>query len=653
MAINKIAAVLVMMLVSLSSVSFGQTAGISDVWIDHDTEHDGEKGMMVHVKFAIRNSSGIKGSCDVLFYDQNKEEMPYAMVDYSNTDGQASSYKDFTPNSNEYQADNFSQFVPYEALDFTSGGRTYYLKCNIVYDIYGDNRVVAQSDFVPFSCINGRTAQLASSSSSSSSSTPSSSQSAAQPVNHGRPATLTMISPSSTNSKDYELRIGIKSESQVTSKIVYVNGMASRGMGLATNNGYNMEIKQTIALTAGANTIKVVVANLAGSTTQEFDITYTPSAEPQAAQVREDPSPATVAATENKPAASAEETTAKKVAEQQVEKPAAQPEEKKSGKVAKLQLLSPATSSTASYELKVGVKSPSQVTNKSIKVNSMAARGMGLAANTGNSMEIKQTIQLREGDNTILVSVTNAAGTAEEEFVVKYESAAAPAAAATPASKKVALVIGNMTYNGKKNSTTDNDINDITAKLRDLGFEVTMKSDLSQQEFDNVVTQFATKSRGSEVSLFYYAGYCAQNDHSNYLIPTDAKLASKDGLESECINAGKVLTAMQHAQKKVVLLNAMPGTPTLKDWYRPADGSPALATIDAPEATFVSYSTFAPTDKGRNTPFAQSLLSNISSKGTDITNIFSRINKQVRELTGGQQKAWYTNSLYDDFTFNK
>ncbi|MBE6269734.1 MAG: hypothetical protein E7101_02135 [Prevotella ruminicola] len=72
------------------------------------------------------------------------------------------------------------------------------------------------------------------------------------------------------------------------------------------------------------------------------------------------------------------------------------------------------------YELRVGVKSDSKIENVTVTINGKPDRGIKSVENDVYAMTIKKNITLSEGENVIRVTVTNAAGTAQEEKTIVY-----------------------------------------------------------------------------------------------------------------------------------------------------------------------------------------------------------------------------------------
>ena len=98
------------------------------------------------------------------------------------------------------------------------------------------------------------------------------------------------------------------------------------------------------------------------------------------------------------------------------------------------------------------------------------------------------------------------------------------AAADARAERRVALVIGNATYeHASALRNPINDARDIAATLKNLGFEVMVGTDLDQRAFASMIDQFGRMLEGADVALFFYAGHGLQVNDKNYLVSTRAK----------------------------------------------------------------------------------------------------------------------------------
>ena len=79
-----------------------------------------------------------------------------------------------------------------------------------------------------------------------------------------------------------------------------------------------------------------------------------------------------------------------------------------------------ATATSKEYPIKLGVNSISKIENITITVNGIQDRGIKTVNNSDYDLTINRTLTLNEGENIIKVSVTNAAGTAQEEKTIIY-----------------------------------------------------------------------------------------------------------------------------------------------------------------------------------------------------------------------------------------
>ncbi|MBP8297491.1 MAG: caspase family protein, partial [Burkholderiales bacterium] len=99
---------------------------------------------------------------------------------------------------------------------------------------------------------------------------------------------------------------------------------------------------------------------------------------------------------------------------------------------------------------------------------------------------------------------------------------AAPAGATTRpvVDRRLALVVGNNTY---QNAPLVNPINDarlVAKTLEGLGFEVMLRENLNLRDFKAVMRQFASRLENEEgTGLLYYAGHGVQIEGRNFLLP--------------------------------------------------------------------------------------------------------------------------------------
>jgi formylglycine-generating enzyme required for sulfatase activity len=227
--------------------------------------------------------------------------------------------------------------------------------------------------------------------------------------------------------------------------------------------------------------------------------------------------------------------------------------------------------------------------------------------------------------------------------------------------KCIALVIGNSKYEGKGNTLRNpaNDALDISAKLKDMDFEVITLLNGSLLQMDDVIDNFGKKAKDYDIALFYYAGHGIQSNGDNFLIPVDAVLRSEADIKYRCTNVNYVLDKLDESEcpMKIIVLDACRDNPFERSWHRAA-GSSGLSFINAPKGTLISYATspgsVAEDGNGRNSPYATAFINTLDIPGLTLLSFFNKISTAVQTATNEVQIPWTTNSaITGDFCFNK
>jgi len=112
----------------------------------------------------------------------------------------------------------------------------------------------------------------------------------------------------------------------------------------------------------------------------------------------------------------------------------------------------------------------------------------------------------------------------------------AAAGSAFASDKRVALVIGNSTYQQTtKLENPKNDAADLAVALTSLGFKVIEGIDLDKAGMDRKIRDFAEALSGADIGLLFYAGHGMQVGGQNYLVPIDARLTTAAALDFEMV----------------------------------------------------------------------------------------------------------------------
>ena len=136
-------------------------------------------------------------------------------------------------------------------------------------------------------------------------------------------------------------------------------------------------------------------------------------------------------------------------------------------------------------------------------------------------------------------------------------------AGAAQAEKRVALVIGNGSYQGLKAARNPvNDAGDIGEALKEVGFEVYLGIDLDRPLMQDAIARFAAATRDADVSLVYYAGHGFQVSSQNYLVPVDAILRTPEDVKTKTIELRTIMDALEASKGlKLVFLDACRNNP--------------------------------------------------------------------------------------------
>ena len=225
-------------------------------------------------------------------------------------------------------------------------------------------------------------------------------------------------------------------------------------------------------------------------------------------------------------------------------------------------------------------------------------------------------------------------------------------APAPPPESRVALVIGNAAYPSSRLRNPVNDATAVAERLRALGFEVTLKTDVKQREMTRAVSVFGQSVKPRGVALFYYAGHGLQVRGRNFLVPIDAEIESEASARSEAVDLDLVLEQLGPSRLSMVILDACRNNP-FENKFRSVGGG--LAQVDAPKGTLLAYATapgkVASDGEGAHGLYTEEILKAIDVPGIKVEEVFKRVRVNVIKATGGEQIPWESSSLTGDYYF--
>jgi hypothetical protein len=224
------------------------------------------------------------------------------------------------------------------------------------------------------------------------------------------------------------------------------------------------------------------------------------------------------------------------------------------------------------------------------------------------------------------------------------------------AERRIALVIGNGSYDFGHLKNSVNDANDIADSLKKLGFSVILKNDSGHKEMEIAIKELGKRLKKDDVGLFFYAGHGVQIEGQNYLIPIGANIEEESDVKYRAVNLSRILEVMDSTGNRlnIIILDACRNNPYAKSFRSTSRG---LAIVEkSPKDTLIAYSTspnqVAIDGSGRNSPYTKALLDNMSIPGIPIEQVFKKVRNSLDKTTGGKQIPWYISSLGGDFYFN-
>ncbi|MBI4640978.1 MAG: caspase family protein [Candidatus Tectomicrobia bacterium] len=282
----------------------------------------------------------------------------------------------------------------------------------------------------------------------------------------------------------------------------------------------------------------------------------------------------------------------------------------------------------------------------------------GEAASVDAAGKFVAEVLLNEGNNTIVVKATDIPGNDAEKILTIFRP---PAGSGPPGAerRKLALVIGNSSYEVGPLANPVNDATDMAEALKNLGFEVTLLSDAKKRDMETAIDEFRSQLSSSKaVGLFYYAGHGLQVSGDNYLIPIGARINEELQVKYEAVPAGYVLDSMNQADNglNIVILDACRNNPFKRSWSRSVSTGEGLAPpAQSATGTLIAYATdpgsVAADGSGRNGTYTKYLLRYLNTPGLSVEQVFKQVRIEVMRETDGKQRPWETSSLTGEFYF--
>ncbi|WP_310385666.1 caspase family protein [Roseateles sp.] len=221
--------------------------------------------------------------------------------------------------------------------------------------------------------------------------------------------------------------------------------------------------------------------------------------------------------------------------------------------------------------------------------------------------------------------------------------------------KRVALVIGNSKYQRSALVNPVNDARLVSDKLTRIGFDVLTLENVNSARFATATRDFATRAKGADIALFYYAGHAIQADGENFLMPVDnAKMRSIDDVrEQGSVQLADIVAQLEVAAPAVKLLvidacrdNPLPAT------SRSLAGSGLADIKQVPQGGLIAFATSpgstAEDGIARNSVFSKHFAAQLSVPNQNIEQVFKKVREAVKAETKNKQVPMEKSDLIGD-----
>lgn len=226
------------------------------------------------------------------------------------------------------------------------------------------------------------------------------------------------------------------------------------------------------------------------------------------------------------------------------------------------------------------------------------------------------------------------------------------------AEKRVALIVGNSTYQTVPQlPNPSRDATSIAKLFRDAGFDsVDVQLNVGNLEFKRAIRKFEVSADQADIAVVYYAGHGLEIAGTNYLIPTDARLASDRDADDEAILLERLVASADGAKRlRLVILDACRDNPfvgTMRRERKTASRAvvSGLGKVEPTSTdTLIAYAakagSTADDGDGLHSPFTTAVLKNLTVPGLDVRLAFGRVRDEVLRTTGNRQEPFVYGSL--------
>lgn len=239
--------------------------------------------------------------------------------------------------------------------------------------------------------------------------------------------------------------------------------------------------------------------------------------------------------------------------------------------------------------------------------------------------------------------------------------------------KRVAFVVGIGTYDNlsadKQLRNAVNDADGVSAKLTEIGFQVTKAPNITRSDFNEKWQNVLDRLAKDDTFVLYFSGHGVQISGQNYLLPRDIKFIEygrDEQLKRESISLNELLADLSsgdrpHPKSTVVILDACRDNPLIPPGYKNAANASGLAGLPESDGVFIMYAAasnrtaldrLSPNDAAKYSVFTRTLLPLMGRTDLRIQDLGEELKDQVWKLARSvrrDQRPTYYNGMIGRF----
>ena len=237
-----------------------------------------------------------------------------------------------------------------------------------------------------------------------------------------------------------------------------------------------------------------------------------------------------------------------------------------------------------------------------------------------------------------------------DEIPDRYAQAAKPAGLGTERqlmpmmAMRKALVVGNDAYASLTPlQNAKGDAIAIANGLREVGYSVTLITDVDRSEMNAALRRFKSQLAGGDEVVVFYAGHAVQIDNVNYLLPVDISATSEDAVRDDAVELQRILDDVQSQRAKftVAIIDACRDNPFQSVNGRSIGGTRGLSPTTAATGQMIVFSAgtgqqaldnLGAADKEKNGVFTRVLLKHLKRPGVSIDQMVRDVREEVFTL---------------------